>query len=108
MEGESEILIQAPVDEVYNYVRDFTRHTEWNYQPTAITKVTDGPLDVGTVFRTEERPAGTAPWIMRKVMAPLMLKLVGFQGYTEAEITALEPGRRLAWTAAAPLKGGAI
>jgi hypothetical protein len=39
-------------------------------------------------------------------MAPLLLKLGGFQGYTEAEITALVPGRRLAWTAAAPLKGG--
>jgi uncharacterized protein YndB with AHSA1/START domain len=106
LKGEREILIQAPVDEVYEYVRDFTRHTEWNYQPTEITKVSDGPMEVGTVFRTEERPTGTAPWIIRKIMMPLLFKFVGFQRYTEAEITGLEPGRRLAWAAAAPLKGG--
>ena len=106
LRGEREILIQAPVEEVYEYLCDFTRHTEWNHQPPEITKVSEGPMDVGTVYRTEEQPPGTAPWIRRKVMAPLMMKLVGSQGYTEAEITALEPGRRLAWTAAAPLKDG--
>ena len=106
LKGERQILIQAPVDEVYEYICDFTRHTVWNYQPTEITKVSEGPIEVGTIFRSEERPPGQAPWIMRKVMLPLMLKAVGFQGYTEAEITALEPNRSLAWTAAAPLKGG--
>ena len=104
--GERSIVIEAPCDVVYNYVSDFTRHTEWNYQPTEITKVSDGPIDVGTVFRAEERPPTEMPWIMRKFMFPLMLKFVGAEGYTEAEITALEPGRRLAWEAAAPLKDG--
>ena len=35
-----------------------------------------------------------------------MLKLLPWAGYTEAEITALEPGRRLAWKAAFPLTMG--
>jgi uncharacterized protein YndB with AHSA1/START domain len=104
--GERSIVIEAPCDVVYNYLSDFTQHPEWNYQPTEITKVTDGPMDVGTVFRTEERPPGKVPWIIRKVVMPLMLRFAGFQGYTEAEITALEPGRRLAWKAAAPLQNG--
>lgn len=104
--GERSIVIEAPCDVVYNYLCNFTRHTEWNYQPTEITKVSDGPTEVGTVFRAEERPPAKLPWIVRKVMFPLMARFVGVKGYTEAEITALEPGRRLAWKAAAPLKDG--
>lgn len=104
--GERSIVIEAPCDVVYNYLSDFTRHTEWNYQPTEITKVSGGPIDVGTVFRAEEQPPGNAPWIVRNVMLPLMMRFLGWKGYTEAEITALEPGRRLAWEAALPLKGG--
>ena len=104
--GERSIVIEAPADVVYNYLCDFRRHTEWNYQPTEITKVSDGPIEVGTVFRAEERPPGKAPWIVRNVMLPLMMRVLGWKGYTEAEVTALEPGRRLAWEAALPLKGG--
>jgi len=104
--GERSIVIEAPADVVYNYLCDFRRHTEWNYQPTEITKVSDGPVDVGTVFRAEERPPGKAPWIVRKVILPVMMRLLGGKGYTEAEITALEPGRRLAWEAALPIRGG--
>lgn len=106
LEGARSILIQAPADVVYEYVCDFPRHTEWNHQPTEIKKISDGPVGVGTVFRAEEQPPGEAPWIIRKVILPLMWKKLGFVGYTEAEITALEPGRRLAWKAAAPMKKG--
>lgn len=104
--GESSIVIEAPCDVVYNYLGDFPRHAEWSHQPTEISKLSEGPIDVGTVFRTEEQPPGEAPWILRKIMIPVMMKLVGWKGYTEAEITALEPGRRLAWKAVAPLKSG--
>ncbi len=105
LKGEREILIQAPVDEVYEYLCDFTRHTEWNYQPTEITKVSEGPVDVGTVFRAQERSPSRGPWIMRKVEAIVLRRMAG-KGYTEAEITAMEPDRRLAWKAAFPLRTG--
>jgi hypothetical protein len=39
-------------------------------------------------------------------MIPVMMRVLGWKGYSEAEITALEPGRRLAWEAAVPLKSG--
>ena len=106
--GERSIVIEAPCDVVYNYLCDFTRHAEWNHQPLQINKVSDGPVEEGTVFRAKEQPPGTAPWIIRKVVMPLMLNLIGWKGYSEAEITALEPGRRLAWKAAVPLKDGSI
>jgi uncharacterized membrane protein len=105
VKGEREVLIQAPVDEVYEYLCDFTRHAEWNYQPTKITKVSEGPVDVGTLFRARERSPGTGPWILRKAH-DIMLKLLPWEGYTEAEITALEPNRRLGWKAAFPLTTG--
>lgn len=41
-----------------------------------------------------------------KLIFPLIGKLIGTAGYTEAEITALESDRRVAWKAAAPLKKG--
>lgn len=105
-EGQRGILIRAPADLVFDYLCDFPQHTEWNHQPTEVTKVTEGPVDVGAIFRAKERPPGKAPWIIRRFMLPVMLKLVGWKGYSTAEITALEPGQRLAWTAAVPLKNG--
>ncbi|MDX1688985.1 MAG: SRPBCC family protein [Candidatus Promineifilaceae bacterium] len=105
LKGEREILIQAPVDEVYEYIYDFTRHTEWNYQPTEITKVSGGPIDVGTHFQAKEQSPGQGPWIMRKAEAIVLRRIAG-KGYTEAEITAMEPDRRLAWKAAFPLRTG--
>ncbi|MDX1616963.1 MAG: SRPBCC family protein [Candidatus Promineifilaceae bacterium] len=105
LKGEREILIQAPVDKVYEYLCDFTRHTEWNHQPTEITKISEGPFDVGTIYRAQEQPPNQGPWIGRKIDEIVLRRIAG-RGYTEAEITALEPSRRLAWTAAFPLKKG--
>lgn len=102
---EQTVVIQAPVDEVYEYVSDFPRHVEWNHQPTEMLKISDGPVGVGSVFRTKERPPRNLPWVM-KLIFPTLGKLIGSMGYTEAEITALEPNRRVAWKAAAPLKKG--
>lgn len=53
--GEDAIVIQAPIAAVYEYVSDFPRHTEWNHQPTEMIKLTDGPVGVGSVFRTKEQ-----------------------------------------------------
>jgi hypothetical protein len=106
IKGERSIMIQADTRAIYDYICNFTRHTEWNYQPTEITKITEGPIAVGSVFRAKELPPGNAPWFVARIMLPFMAKLTGFQGYTEAEITAMEPARRLAWKAVAPARKG--
>jgi hypothetical protein len=70
-----------------------------------MTKLTAGPVGVGSVFRTKELPPRNTPWFM-KVFWPLLGKLMGVMDYTEAEIMALEPNRRVAWKAALPKKNG--
>lgn len=103
--AEQTVAIQAPIAAVYDYVSDFPRHVEWNHQPTEMTKLTEGPVGVGSVFRTIEQTPSNMSWLMKKVF-PLMSKLLGTTGYTEAEITALDPERRVTWKAQAPLKNG--
>jgi hypothetical protein len=44
---------------------------------------------------------------MRRLF-PLIGKIIGAEDYTLAEITALEPNRRVAWKAELPLKNGGI
>lgn len=102
---ERTVLIQAPLEIVYEYVSDFPRHTEWNHRPTEMIKLTEGPVAVGSVFRTKEQAASNLPWLLRR-LSPLLEVLLGGTGYTEAEITALEPNRRVAWKGAVPLKKG--
>ncbi len=103
--AEQSVVIQASISAVYDYVSDFPRHTEWNHQPTKMIKQTEGPVGVGSVFRTIEQTPSNMSWLMKKIF-PLMSKLLGTTGYTEAEITALDPERRVAWKAQAPLKKG--
>ena len=98
--GEKSITIDSSAQEIYGYICDFSRHAEWNHQPTEIIKTSEGPIGVGSTFRTREQIHGVAPWYMKvlmRVMPPT---------YTEAEITAMEPGRRLAWNAALPTRSG--
>ena len=103
--SERTVVIQAPMAAVYEYVSDFPRHVEWNHQPTKMTKISDGPVGVGSVFRTKEQPPRTMPWVM-KLIFPLLGKLMGSMDYTEAEITALDSNRHVTWKAEAPLKKG--
>lgn len=74
---EVSIDIIAPMEKVYRYLADFTRHSEWSMSVAAIEQVTPGPVGVGTEFKATET---------------LPTKLVSF-----ARITALEPPTRVAW-----------
>lgn len=105
--SERTIVIAAPVESIYAYVSDIHRHVEWNYQPTSMTQITAGPVGVGSVFRTKERTTRETSWLM-KLLFPWLGRLMGTTGYTEAEITALDTNRRVAWTATAPLKKGGL
>jgi len=102
---ETSVNIKAPVDVVFGYVADFPRHAEWNHQPTEIVPLTEGSIDVGSQFQTHEQTASNIKFgqkVMFSLMGPIMKLMYGTQDYTVAEITALEPNKRVAWKARAP------
>lgn len=106
---ETSVDIQAPKDQIYNYVADFARHTEWNHQPQQITSLTTGPARVGSQYKTEEGMPSNTPTmqkLMFSVMMPVLKMMHKYEGHTIAEITALEPNERVAWTAHLPNKQG--
>ncbi len=105
--SERSVVIHAPVEVVYDYVSDFPRHVEWNHQPIEMTKLTDGPVGIGSKFRTQEQLPSSAPWV-QKLLWPLMKRMLGVTDYTDAEITALESKQRVAWKAVLPLRNGGI
>ncbi|MDX1664067.1 MAG: SRPBCC family protein [Candidatus Promineifilaceae bacterium] len=105
MKVQRSVVVEAPPEKVYDYISDFQRHTEWNYQPQKIEKVSDGPVGVGSTFHTTEALPRELPWLMKK-LSPLFFKLMGSADHTVAEITAMEPARRLAWKSWQPIRGG--
>src|SRR5690242_403683 len=81
-QSEVSIPIQAPIDQVYARLSDFTRHSDFAGGLAKVEQQTPGPAGVGTRFRSEERVPG---------------KYVSF-----CEITALEEPRLIAWKAWVP------
>jgi hypothetical protein len=74
---EDRISISAPAGQVYDYVADFTRHGEWGGNGLQVTKSTDGPVAVGSVFSTTAKQFGTQR--------------------EQSTITELSPGSAFAW-----------
>ena len=77
------IFIQAPVERVFEYLADVEKHVEWSgtlsFGLERITKVTEGPLEVGSKFRS-------------------VGKLSHRAGVEDSStVTELEPNQRLAW-----------
>lgn len=68
---------------VYDYLSDFNRHCEWTEEILSMEKSSDGPLAVGTEYKTTEamRPGS-------RMKAP-----------TSCEVTVLDPPRRIEWRA---------
>jgi uncharacterized membrane protein len=76
--SEVDVDIDAPALDVYSYLADLPRHREWSSaRMTELKQLTPGPIGVGSEFEAKE----TAP-----------SRIV-----TYSRITALEPGRRIAW-----------
>ncbi len=78
-ESEVSVDIQAPVEQVYRRLRDFTRHSDFSDGLARVDQTTIGPVAVGSRFRAEETVPG---------------KYVSY-----SEITALEEPRLIAWKA---------
>jgi hypothetical protein len=105
--GETTITLQVPNNVVYDYLLDFTHHPEWVQNLSRATKVTDGPIGVGTTFKTQEGPPPVSTRQKLKMMVYFIRGVVsGAKSYSMTEITALEPGRRIAWTAGIPKGDG--
>ena len=74
---EDRISIDAPAGQVYDYVADFPRHAEWSGNGLEVTKSTEGPIAVGSVFSTTAKQFGTQR--------------------EQSTVTELSPGSAFAW-----------
>lgn len=82
------IPVNAGPDEVYAVVSDLTRSSEWSPECRGGQWTSGEPATVGAIFRGENlRSEDVVGW------APL----VRGTWYTEARITAAEPGRTFQW-----------
>ena len=106
--GAVSITIQAPVETVYAYLADFTRHPEWVKNVKEVVQITPGAAGVGAAFKASEGPPPVA-WGQKVNMMVHFVRgvLGGAKPYSEATITALDPPRRIAWRAGVP-KGDAF
>ena len=105
--GEATVDIQAPVDAVYDYMADFSRHSEWNKNIYKVWQTTKGPVTVGTRFKSMEGAPPAAIGAQIKAMTQVMVgMLTGAKAFSEAEITALEPHHNIAWVGIFPKSKG--
>src|SRR4026208_2506269 len=89
--GEISIVIHATPQAVYDYLSDFTRHPEWVVNVSKVTKISSGPIGVGTIFHTQES-APPVPLLRKLNMMRYFIAglISGSKPFSEAEITALE------------------
>jgi hypothetical protein len=72
---ENTVIIRRPVEDVFAFLADFENVPKWNYAIVETTKVSAGPVGVGTVYRqTRSVPSRSE------------------EGF---EVTGFEPARRL-------------
>jgi hypothetical protein len=49
---EKSITVNAPIDNVFAYVSDFSRHGEWSVHDLQISREGSGPVGIGATFST--------------------------------------------------------
>jgi uncharacterized membrane protein len=98
--GETAVMIQAPAQMLYEYLADLSRHSEWVENVSKVTQLSPGQVTVGTTYRSEESAPPVSSLTKIRMMFFFVAGLIsGSKPYSEAEITALEPGKRIAWVA---------
>jgi uncharacterized membrane protein len=56
---EKSIPVDAPIDRVFAYVSDFSRHGEWSGHDLQVSREDSGPVGVGATFSTVAKQFGT-------------------------------------------------
>jgi len=74
---EERITVNAPVEKVFDYVSDFTRHGDWAGHGLQVTKDSNGPVAIGSTYSTVAKQFGTQR--------------------EHSTVTELEPGRVFGW-----------
>ena len=91
---QGEVHIDAPVAEVYRYLADFSRHSEWDETATRLEQVEKGDANgIGAQWRTYEKLDSLQSDRGRK---PL-LHVHGSVGVTVREVRELVQNQRIAW-----------
>jgi|GEM_PF-1813979 len=105
--GQATISIQAPVEVVYDYLLDFTKHPQWVKNISKVQPLNNGPIGVGSQFKASEFTPPVS--FLKMITATLHYAISTFSGtksYSLAEITTLEPHRHIAWTGRLPRGNG--
>ena len=88
------VFINAPVSDVYRYLADFSRHSEWDSSATRLEQVEQGDAHgIGAKWRAYEKLDSYQADRARK---PL-LQLHGNVGVAVREVRELVPNQRVAW-----------
>ncbi len=110
---EGEITIWRPVEVVFDYVADQTNEPQYNPNMLRAEKVTDGPIGVGTRFRSTVRSAGRAAEMLNENTSydrPRLLSSATTMKQMDIEYTLkFEPvanGTRMRWSGEVRPKGG--
>jgi uncharacterized membrane protein len=92
IEWKGQVQIQRPIEQVFAYLADFQRHTEWAQTVVKLEQVHEGDrLGMGAVYRTYERQS------LQSDRKPGEALLRGMEAKTLCEITEIIPNKRIAW-----------
>ena len=80
---EREIIIERPVEEVFDFVDDEGNEPRYNPRMVHAEQISSGPIGVGTKFQTELRTMG---WTM-----PMTVKFTGFERPRRLESNTTSP-----------------
>ncbi len=68
---EGEIIIDRPVEEVFDFVADERHEPRFNPRMTRAEQISDGPIGLGTRFHTELKTMGRT--------MPMLVEFTGFE-----------------------------
>lgn len=97
------IFVESTVEQVFQYLADFSRHSEWAQTLERVEQIdAGGALGVGAQYRALERQA----WQTNR--GPREPLTVGSQENTLCEVLEVVPPHRIAWRARSLSKVGSV
>lgn len=110
---DGEIVIDRPVDVVFDYVADQSNEPQYNPQMVRAQKITTGPVGVGTNFRSAVASGGrTAEMLIEITRYDRPHRLASTTTMQHADISytltfePAAPGTRMRWSGQVRPKGG--